>query len=104
MPAGRLLDRASLGCDSLFVGLTLFARAIVNLSRQMRNLRTACADVVLVWLGVRIHAQTLPQSNGDETIQARRGRISPVSDSRRLCRKPTQGVAGDLVSIAVLIR
>jgi len=104
MSAGRLFDRAPLRHDSLFIGLTLFARAIIDVTRQMRNLRAMRADSALVWLGIRVHAQTLPPFNGDETIQARRGRILPVSDPPGVFRKPTQGMADNSVSLAVLIR
>jgi len=60
MPARGFFDRAPFGSDGLLVGLALFARAIVDLARQMRNSRAVRADFALVRLGVRIHARTLP--------------------------------------------
>ena len=55
MPSRRFFDRAPLGCDSLLVGLSLAAGAIVDVAREVRNLRATFADFALLWFRVRLH-------------------------------------------------
>jgi hypothetical protein len=55
VPAGRLLDRASLGSDRLFLCLPLPARPSFNRAGQMANLWPLRPDFAFVRLGVGIH-------------------------------------------------
>jgi hypothetical protein len=103
MPPRRFLDGASLGRDGSFIGLTLLPRAIVDLPRDVRDLRPICTDSALGWFGVWIHTASLRCFGRTKTLQARRGRTLPRRGGFGLGRNPAHRVAS-CTSAAALIR
>src|SRR5947207_7237209 len=55
MLTGGFLDRAPLVCDCLLFCLSFSARARIERTRQMRNLRAFISDLSLLGLCIRIH-------------------------------------------------